>query len=99
MREPLITSRCCRFLGPNDGIRPGGGLLQASCLKQEGRTVRPALQGIALLTNAELVDDRAVALDVHLLEVVEEAAATSDEFQEAAAGVVVLRVRLEVLGK
>src|SRR6185436_17562286 len=77
---------------PNDGIRP------------EGRNARgglaPAPKGDRrLLTNAELVDDRAVALHVHLLEVVEEAAAPSDELQKAAAGVVVLRVRLEVLGE
>ena len=52
-----------------------------------------------LLTDAELVDDGAIALVVRLLEVVEKAAAPADELQKTAAAVMVLRVRLEVLGQ
>src|SRR5215212_5452521 len=50
-----------------------------------------------LLADAELVDDRAVALVVDLLEVVEKTTPTPDELQEAAAAVMILRVRLEVV--
>src|SRR5690606_7189639 len=52
-----------------------------------------------LLTNAELRDDRAVALDVLRADVVEETTTAADELQKATAAVVVLRVRLEVLGE
>jgi hypothetical protein len=52
-----------------------------------------------LLANAELVDDGAIALEVRLLEVIEKAAAPADELQKAAAAVMILRVRLEVLGQ
>src|SRR6266581_2571354 len=52
-----------------------------------------------LLTDAELVDDRAIAIEIGLLEVVEETAAPADELQQAAAAVMVLRMRLEVLGQ
>src|SRR5437867_1156989 len=51
------------------------------------------------LTDAELVDDRAVSFLVGLLEVIEKATAASDELEQAAPAVVILRVRLEVLGQ
>ena len=99
--RPLITSRCLDVYGPNDGIRPEGKVLvQGSGLKHEGagRVARP--QGDrALLTNSELVDDRAVPLHVSLLEVVKKPAAATDELQQAAARVMVLRVGLEMLGE
>ena len=52
-----------------------------------------------LLTDAELGDDGTIALDVLLHEVVEQAAALTDHLVQAAAGVVILRVDLEVLGE
>src|SRR4051794_32166663 len=72
--------------------------LQASSPQKRGAASgrRPRI-GSRLLADAELVDDRAVALEVRLLEVVQKAAATPDQLQEAATAVMVLRVRLEVL--
>jgi hypothetical protein len=69
-------------------------------VKQEGQARLPVLpKSFALLTDTELVDDRAVPLHIGLLEVIKKPAAASDELQKAAAGVVILRVRLEVLGE
>src|SRR3954447_22620238 len=62
-------------------------------MQNAGRAVSP------LLTDAELVDDGAIALEIGLLEVVEKTAPAPDELQQTAAGVMVLRVRLEVLGQ
>src|SRR5688572_18611604 len=75
------------------------GFVQALSLKTKGRARRPAPEGFALLTDAELVDDRAVTLHVGLPEVVEKTATAADELQEAAAGMMILRVRLEVLSE
>ena len=52
-----------------------------------------------LLTNAQLVDDGAISLEISLLEVVEEAAAASYEFQESAPAVMIFRVGFEMLGQ
>src|SRR5260221_1112670 len=52
-----------------------------------------------LLADAELVDHHAVALVVHLLEIVEKAAAAADKLQQPAAAVMVLRMGLEMLGE
>ena len=52
-----------------------------------------------LLTDTQLGDQGTIALDVLLHEVVEQAAALTDHLVQAAAGVVVLRVLLEVLGE
>src|SRR5688500_10075896 len=94
------SPRAVGVLGrPNDGIRPGGEFRSGSGPENtRGGPCSPP-RGDRLLTNAELVDDRAVALHVDLLEVVQQTAAAPDELQKAAAGVVVLRVRLEVLGQ
>ena len=54
---------------------------------------------LGLLTDAELVDDRAIAIEVGLLEVVEEPTAAADELEQSAAAVMVLRVGPEVLGQ
>src|SRR5690606_38249492 len=48
---------------------------------------------------AEPLDEAAVAVDVHLLQVAEESATLADEEQEPPAGVVVVLVGLEVLGE
>ena len=52
-----------------------------------------------LLTQTELLDDRAVTLDIVLLEVCEEVSSVADHLEKAAAAVVVLVVRLHVLGQ
>ena len=48
---------------------------------------------------AETLDDRAVALDLGLLQVVEQPATLADEEQQPTTAVVVVLVRLEVLGE
>lgn len=50
-----------------------------------------------LLSEPELVNDSAVAVDVLLLEVREKISSVTDHLQESAAAVVILRVVLEVL--
>ena len=50
-----------------------------------------------LATDAELLDDSTVALDVYLLEIVEHTAALTDDHLERALRAVVLTVGLEVL--
>src|SRR4051794_29360305 len=52
-----------------------------------------------LSTKAELADQRAVALEIVLLEIVEEATAATDEHQQAAARVVVVLVLAQMLGQ
>jgi hypothetical protein len=50
-------------------------------------------------TQAEALHDRAVTLDVGLVEVVEKATALADQQQQATTTVVVVLVRLQVLGQ
>src|SRR5689334_20549739 len=52
-----------------------------------------------LLADAERVDQLAVAIEVLVLEVVEQPTALADQLEEATTRVVVLLVRLEVLGE
>ena len=52
-----------------------------------------------LLTDAQSRDDGTVSLDIYLGQVVEQRAALTDHLEEAAAGVMILLVDLEVLGK
>src|SRR5262245_7360662 len=52
-----------------------------------------------LLADSQLLDERAVALDVLVLQVVQHAATLADEHHETATGMVVLGVRLEVSGQ
>jgi len=74
--------------------------VQASSLKHEGRADPARPRGVyRLLTDAELVDDRAVPLHIGLLEVVKKPAAASDELQQTAAGMMILRMGLEMLGE
>jgi len=53
--------------------------------------------GRTLLTDVELVVERAITLDINTLQVVELATALADELEQAATRVMVLLVRLEVL--
>ena len=52
-----------------------------------------------LLAQVQLLNDGAVALNVDLLQVAKKISSVADHLQHAAAAVVVLVVRLEVLGK
>ena len=52
-----------------------------------------------LATQAEVGDERAVALEVGALEVAQQPAALADQHQQAAARVVVLALRAQVLGQ
>src|SRR4051812_7063051 len=52
-----------------------------------------------LLTDAETADQFRVPFRVFALEIVQQPPALADELEEPAAGVVVLRVRLEVFGE
>jgi hypothetical protein len=52
-----------------------------------------------LSAKAETLDDRAVAADVGLLQVVEQTTTLTDEQQQPATAVVVVLVLLEVLGE
>ena len=54
---------------------------------------------LSLLTDTESRDDGTVSLDIYLDQVVEQRAALTDHLEEAAAGVMVLLVDLEVLGE
>ena len=53
----------------------------------------------ALLSQAELADDRAVTLDVVLLQVVQQTSSATDHLLKTAAAVEILLVSLEVLGQ
>src|SRR5436190_8122436 len=64
--------------------------------KRRPRRIPAPRSGSALATQAQLLDQALVALDVLALEVIEQAAAAVDHHQQAAAAVVVLLVRLEV---
>src|SRR5829696_2661275 len=52
-----------------------------------------------LFADAEALDQVRVAVGVLALQVIQQAAALADQFQEAAPGVVVFRVGLEMLGE
>src|SRR4029078_4455794 len=58
--------------------------------------IRPAER---LAAQAELLDEGAIALEILALQVVQEAAAPSDELEQATTRVVVVLVRPEVLGQ
>jgi hypothetical protein len=54
---------------------------------------------LELSTQAETLDERTVAGDVHLLQVAEQAATLTNEKQQTTTAVVVVLVLLEVLGE
>src|SRR3954463_14241081 len=58
-----------------------------------------ARRSTLLLTDTERLDDGAVAVDVLGLEIVQEPTTLSDQHQQAATRMVILRVHLEVLGE
>ena len=66
---------------------------------RRGCRARSQRSGVGLAAEAEIGDQRAVALEVGALEVAEQAAAAADQHQQAAARVVVLAVLAQVLGE
>ena len=52
-----------------------------------------------LLSEVQLFDDRAVTLDIGLLQVAEKVSSVTDHLQKAATAVVILVISLEVLGQ
>jgi hypothetical protein len=52
-----------------------------------------------LFADSEFIDDGTIPLEVGLLEVIEKASPATDELQQAAAAVMILGVRLEVLSQ
>src|SRR3954454_21803342 len=76
----------------------GGSLGQRPRVSSDGRwpKLHPPLTG-ALPAEAELLDEGAIALEVFALQVVQEPPAAADELQQAAARVVVVLVRPQVL--
>src|SRR4051794_31859152 len=68
-------------------------------MMQKGRQCAAPRDSDQLLADTELVDDRAIAIVVGLLQVVEQATTPADQLEQSAAAVMVLRMRLEVLGE
>src|SRR3954467_926625 len=67
--------------------------------KRSGPEVRGPLPNVALAAKTELLDQRAIAVDVFPSQVVEQSAAAPHEEQEAATAVMVVLVLAEVLGE
>ena len=63
------------------------------------RRITPLRAPMLLLTQVQLLDDRAVTLDIDLLQVAQQVASVTNHLQHAAAAVMVLVVSLEVLGQ
>src|SRR6185369_3309533 len=100
--RPLISSVLLIFSAVAERWDPAGGS-ESSCIAAEKQSGTGAglcsyapVPPCNLLSDAELVDDRTVALEVRLLEVVEKAAAPADELEKAAAAVMIFRVGLEM---
>ena len=71
--------------------------MDGDVLKKGG--LRPPFLFADLLTQTQLSNDRTVAVDVLLGQIVKQASALTDHHQKAAAGVVVLLVFPQVLGQ
>src|SRR5205814_9580457 len=76
----------------------GGGLSQSR--SPSGLAQTSTLRGLTELPpQAQLLDEGAVALEILLLQVVQEPAPPADELQQAASRIVILRMRPQVLGE
>src|SRR5690349_2801526 len=97
--ERVFPPICISFLWlifPSDARGHSSPRCCCLCPRWPNDGIRP-MRDVGLLADAELVDDRPVALEVRLLEVVEKAAAAADELEKPAPAVVILRVSLEML--
>lgn len=68
-------------------------------MKGRERKARPPFAPKQLLSDVELVDDGAVALDVDLHQVAEQASSVTDHLKQSATAVMILVIRLEMLGE
>src|SRR5205823_13159331 len=75
-----------------------GGEWELSQRRARG-SLNPHSPCLELAAKAELLDQGAIALEVVLLEIRQEAAAPADELQQPAAGIVVVLVRAQMLGQ
>jgi hypothetical protein len=63
-------------------------------VEQEGKNPSPTKNDLA--PQAELLDERAVAVEIFLLEIVEMAAALAHDLEQTTTRMMILRVRLEM---
>src|SRR5437764_10011807 len=102
VRRTVTGAFCCSastilIFSPPLCFVEGGGLSQP---RRAGLAQTSTLRGLTELPpEAQLLDEGAVALEVFLLQVVQEPAPPADELQQAAPRVVILRVRPQVLGE
>src|SRR3984885_12307172 len=80
---------------PRDVVR----FVVYSVVLRAARALPAAPPGVNLPAQTELLDHRAVPVDVFALQVVQQAPAAADKQQQPAAAVVVVLVHLEVLGQ
>ena len=67
--------------------------------EMQGKRNNPVCPNAELLTDAESLDDGTVSLDICFDQIVEQRAALTDHLEKTAAGVMILLVDLQVLGK
>ncbi len=72
---------------------------QAHCEKQKGNISRCGIYCLRLPTDAKLLDDGLVTIDITGLDIVEQPPALADDLQQTPATVMVLLVDFEVLGQ
>src|SRR5262245_35029607 len=75
----------------------GGGLSQLPTVGARANFHPPAVGPLVLPPEAQLLDQGSIPLEILALQVVQEPAAASDELEQAAPRVMVLRVRAEML--
>src|SRR6476620_5981002 len=97
--RPIVMLRVCMCASFAEEGRPERqpGDIRNETVRANSGAGRPALLMSVLLADAQTPDQLGIAVGILALQVVEEAATLADEFQEPAAGVMILRVRLEVL--
>ena len=66
-------------------------------MKRERFLFPPAF--LKLLSDVELFDDRTIAIDIDLNQVVEQITSVTYHLKQTAAGMMIIRVRLQMLGK
>jgi len=83
----------------HDGIPGSRGIIENPYkrYRKSRRPQRPPAFLTESLTDTELRDDRAVTLNIGIFEIVEQIAAVADHLQQAAAGVMVLGMDLQML--
>ena len=98
-RRPLLVRATSHAAGRIGFHAAASARIDDVCLDHARKPSETAHAVVSLAADAEALDERAVAGLVALLEVVEQRAALRHQLQQAAAGMVVLHVGLEVLGE